>query len=361
MSVSFTIAARAGEARAGLCRTPHGDFETPAFMPVGTLGAVKAVTPDDLRGIGATIVLANAYHLVLRPGVEVVRAVGGLHRFMAWDGPILSDSGGYQVFSLGPLVKVTDEEVRFRSHIDGSEHHLSPERAVEIQADLGVDISMALDHCPAGDAPDQVHRAALARTERWARRCLEARRPGQALFGIAQGGTDVALRRAQIDALAALPFDGYALGGFAVGEPRAQTHATIQAVAPSLPSDRPRYLMGMGTPEDIVAAAAAGVDMFDCVMPTRGARHGLLFTSRGKLNVGNARYAADPSPADPACRCATCAAFSLAYLRHLYKSGELLWHRLATIHNLAFYLALMRRLRSAIVEGRTLYSPWGES
>lgn len=352
MTISFDVVARRGEARAGMLHTPHGDVPTPAFMPVGTAGAVKALGPDDLRALGATIVLANAYHLYLRPGVETIRAVGGLHRFMAWPGPILTDSGGYQAFSLGPLARADDDGVTFRSHLDGSGHRFTPELVVEIQAEMGVDVAMALDVCPPGDADADAHRLALSRTEAWARRSLEARRSGQALFAIAQGGTDFALRRGQIDALARLPFDGFALGGLGVGEAREATLAVVRACAPLLPADRPRYLMGMGAPDDIRGAVAAGVDLFDCVLPTREARHGVLYTSEGPLHLGNARFRDDPARVDPACDCPTCRLCSRAYLRHLLKANEISWHRLATLHNLAFYLRLMRELRAEIVGER---------
>jgi len=347
--ISFSRTARSGEARAGHLRTPHGDVATPAFMPVGTQATVKGLTPADLRGCGATIVLCNTYHLMLRPGVESIRAAGGLHRFMAWDGPILTDSGGYQVFSLGPLVRIDDQQAVFRSHVDGSTWHLSPERAVELQAAFGVDIAMALDQCPAGDAPADAVAEATARTTRWAERSLLARPAGQALFGIVQGGADLELRLQHAATIGAMPFDGVALGGLAVGEPPEQTRAMIERIAPRLPDDRPRYLMGLGTPEDITFAVRAGFDLFDCVIPTREARHGQLYTSQGRLHIGNARFKDDPAPVDPACGCETCATFSRAYLRHLWKTREVLWQRLATLHNLRFFLDHLERLRAEIV------------
>lgn len=352
MSLEFRVVATAGNARAGICQTAHGAFETPAFMPVGTVGTVKALTPEDLRVVGTQVILCNAYHLYLRPGVQVVQELGGLHHFMAWPGPILTDSGGYQALSLGPLAKVDDDGVTFRSHLDGTTHRFTPEHVMEIQAALGVDISMVLDHCPAGDCAAEEQLLALGRTQRWAERSIAARASGQSVFGIVQGGTDLELRRTAVDGISALPFDGYALGGFAVGEAVELTMPIVAACAPWLPADRPRYLMGMGTPADIVAAVRAGIDMFDCVLPTRAARHGVLYTSEGRLNLGNAQYKSDPGPADPKCECPTCKTFSRAYLRHLYKSGELLWHRVASVHNLAFYLGLVKSIRDKIIAGQ---------
>jgi queuine tRNA-ribosyltransferase len=349
--ISFSVVERAGEARAGVLRSPHGDVPTPAFMPVGTRAAVKGLTPADLRASGATILLCNAYHLMQRPGAETIRAAGGLHRFMAWNGPILTDSGGYQVLSLGPLVRIDDKEATFRSHIDGSTWRLAPETAVELQAKLGVDIAMALDHCPAGDAPPGEVAEATARTTRWAERGLAARPTGLALFGIVQGGADAEARIEHAATIGAMPFDGLAVGGLGVGEPADRTREMIERVAPRLPSDRPRYLMGLGTPEDIALAVGAGFDLFDCVIPTREARHGVLYTSMGKLHIGNARHKDDPSSPDPACRCETCTTFSRAYLRHLWKADEILWHRLATLHNIRFFLDHLARLRARILAG----------
>jgi queuine tRNA-ribosyltransferase len=349
--ISFSVVARSGQARAGILRTPHGDVPTPAFMPVGTQATVKGLTPTDLRACGATIVLSNTYHLMLRPGVDTIRAAGGLHRFMAWQGPILTDSGGYQVFSLGPLVRIDDQKVVFRSHVDGSTCELSPEQAVELQADFGADIAMALDHCPAGDAPPDVVHEATARTTRWAERSLRARPDGQALFGIVQGGADPELRSQHAAIIGAMPFDGIAVGGLAVGEPPDRTRRVIETIGPRLPDDRPRYLMGLGSPEDLAFAVRAGFDLFDCVIPTREARHGQLYTSAGTLHIDNAPFRDDPQPIDASCRCETCTTFSRAYLRHLWKSGEILWHRLATLHNLRFFLDHLALLRAGIVEG----------
>jgi len=341
------------KARATRFTTAHGEVETPLFMPVGTLGTVKAVGPDELRALGARIVLGNTYHLWQRPGLDVVAAHGGLHGFMRWDGPILTDSGGYQVFSLRALSTITDEGVAFRSHLDGAPLHLTPETSMAIQAQLGSDIAMAFDHVPPAGAPRALHEEALGRTTRWAARCKEAPRstvnPGQLRFGIVQGGTHLDLRERHLGEIGALGFDGYALGGLAVGETPDEMYRVLDAVADRLPRDRPRYLMGVGTPRDIVTAIGAGIDLFDCVMPTRNARNGQLFTDEGRLAIANARFKTDAQPIDPACRCATCAGgFTRAYLAHLFRSGEILYHRLATVHNLHYYLDLVRRAREAI-------------
>ena len=353
MAVTLTVEAQSGEARAGVLRTLRGDVPTPAFMPVGTAGTVKGVDPEELKTLGYGLALSNTYHLMLRPGHERVRALGGLHKMMAWSGALLTDSGGFQVFSLAKRVKLTDEGATFASHIDGSRHVLTPERSVEIQEALGADILMAFDHCAALPAPEAELAAAVARTTAWLDRCIAAKtREDQALFGIVQGGTDPALRRRSAEEICARDLPGYAIGGLSVGEATEAMWDTAAATAPLLPADRARYLMGVGTPDDLVACVTAGVDLFDCVLPTRCARNGLLFTSRGELVVSNARWADDPDPPDPACDCPTCSRFSMAYLRHLHVSKELLGARLCTLHNLAFYRNLMAGLRTAIVEDR---------
>jgi queuine tRNA-ribosyltransferase len=350
--LSFTVQAQVGKARATRVVVSRGVLETPMFMPVGTIATVKAMTAAELRGLGAQLILGNTYHLYLRPGLDVIRAAGGLHRFACWDRPMLTDSGGFQVFSLAALRRIQEHGVEFCSHIDGSAHLLTPEKSIQIQATLGSDIAMAFDECPPGDAPLPTIEAAMARTTRWAHRCLATERaPGQALFGIVQGGTHIDLRRRHIAELAPLPFDGLALGGFSVGEPPAAMYEALDAVAHELPAERPRYLMGVGTPEDLVKAVAAGVDMFDCVMPTRNARNGQLFTAHGRMQIRHARYRLDMGPVDPTCDCTTCTTYSRAYLRHLFVAGEILFYRLATLHNLHFYLSLMARLRAAILDG----------
>jgi queuine tRNA-ribosyltransferase len=354
MSLRFRVVARSGKARAGILETPRGTIETPIFMPVGTAGTVKGLTVSELTAppLDAPVILGNTYHLYLRPGLDVVRAHGSLHAMIGWDRPILTDSGGFQVFSLGDLARIDDDGVTFRSHIDGSAHRLTPERSMEIQATLGSDIAMAFDQCPPGDAPRAAVLAAMGRTTAWARRCLEVPRVrGQALFGILQGGTDLELRRRHLDEIGRLPFDGLALGGFSVGEPIEAMAETLHACAHELPDDRPRYLMGVGTPDDIRRAVAAGVDMFDCVMPTRNARNGQLFTSEGKLVISHAKHRMDTGPVDPECPCETCARHSRAYLRHLFLAREILYSRLATLHNLTYYLRLVRKLRAEIVDG----------
>ncbi|MSP60467.1 MAG: tRNA guanosine(34) transglycosylase Tgt [Myxococcales bacterium] len=357
MSPNFSIAATSGRARAGLLRLPHGDVPTPIFMPVGTAGTVKAVLPSELTTLGARIVLGNTYHLWLRPGLEVIEGHGGLHRFMCWPHPILTDSGGYQVFSLRAISKISDEGVHFRSHIDGAALHLTPELSMAIQATLGSDVAMAFDHCPPADAPRALIEEALLRTTRWAARCLAAPRstvtPGQLRFGIVQGGTHIDLRRRHIAEIGALNFDGYALGGLAVGETPEETWRVLDAVADDLPRERARYLMGVGTPRDLIEAIGSGIDLFDCVMPTRNARNGQIFTWTGRLAIANARYKTDLAPIDPECACATCAAgFTRAYLAHLFRAGEILYSRLATVHNLHFYLDLVGQARAAILADR---------
>jgi queuine tRNA-ribosyltransferase len=340
-------------ARLGQLTTPHGVIKTPAFMPVGTAATVKSVTQSTLEEIGVQILLANTYHLYLRPGHELIREMGGLHSFMSWPHPILTDSGGFQVFSLSDLRKVTDEGVTFRSHLDGSLHSFSPEKALEVEIALGADIIMVLDECIEAPADLQTTRAAAARTLDWARRSRryfeqhgDAQK--QMLFGIVQGGTHATLRRENADALVELDFPGYALGGLAVGEPYESTCAMTAEAAARLPVDRPRYLMGVGMPEQIVDYVVRGIDMMDCVLPTRSARHGCLFTSQGKLLIKNARYAKDPRPIDPACGCAVCARYSRAYLRHLYACNESLAAILNSHHNIYFYLDIMAQIREAI-------------
>jgi queuine tRNA-ribosyltransferase len=354
MSLSFKVVARSGHARAGVLTTPHGEIETPIFMPVGTAGTVKSMTVGELCAppLDARIILGNTYHLYLRPGLEVVGAHGGLHQMMGWERPILTDSGGFQVFSLAGLNQIDDEGVTFQSHIDGSRHRLTPEKSIEIQRVLGSDIVMAFDQCPPGDGAPEVIAKAMARTTAWARRCLDAPRgSGQALFGILQGGCNVDLRRRHLDELGPMPFDGFALGGFSVGEPVEQMYTALDAFAHELPADKPRYLMGVGTPNDIERAVRAGVDMFDCVMPTRNARNGQLFTAEGKLVISHARHRMDTSPVDPTCPCECCTKYSRAYLRHLYLAKEILFSRLATLHNLTHYLRTVRRLRQAVLDG----------
>jgi queuine tRNA-ribosyltransferase len=354
--MSFEVVARDGEARRGRLTTPHGVVETPAFMPVGTQGTVKSLTPRDLADVGASIVLANTYHLFLRPGAELIRELGGLHRFMGWDGPILTDSGGFQVWSLARLRTITDEGVRFRSHLDGgAEHLLTPELAVAVQHALGSDVLHPLDECLPHPATRAETEASLARTLEWARRSRVAHAagaaPGQACFGIVQGGMFADLRREAVEATCGLGFDGYALGGFAVGEPRGLMVALVAETAARLPLALPRYLMGVGRPPDLMDAVAAGVDMFDCVLPTRHARTGQLFTRSGLVTIRHAAHTRDPGPLDPACACYTCQRFSRAYLRHLFLARELTVYRLLTLHNLTFYLGLMAEARAAIAGG----------
>ena len=362
--MSFRIEARAGHARSGVLETPHGAIETPVFMPVGTQATVKALSSDDLRRLGPRIILGNTYHLALRPGAERVAALGGLHRFMNWSAAILTDSGGFQVFSLRERCDIDEDGVTFRSHIDGSEQRLTPERAMEIQRLLGSDIAMAFDHCPPSDAPRAAIEDAMARTTAWARRSLAApRAPGQLRFGIVQGGTHLDLRRRHLAELAAMEeggraFDGLALGGLGVGEAPEVMYDVIAAVAPEMPADRPRYLMGVGTPTDIWTAIGAGVDMFDCVMPTRNARNGNLFIKGGKINIGNARFRDEAAPVEAGCPCECCTGYSRAYLSHLFHAEELLYYRLASAHNVQHYLDLARRAREAIRTGTFPPVPW---
>jgi len=335
-------------------RLRHGTVETPVFMPVGTYGTVKAMTPEELTGLGAQIVLGNTFHLMLRPGTDVIRAHGGLHGFMHWTGPILTDSGGFQVFSLADLRKLTEEGVRFRSPVNGDPVFLSPEISMRVQTDLGSDIVMVFDECPPYPATEAQARQSMELSMRWAQRSRTAFRElgnPNALFGIVQGGTHLGLRFESLEALRALEFDGYAVGGLAVGEPADERNAVLDALGPALPADRPRYLMGVGTPADIVQAVQRGIDMFDCVMPTRNARNGHLFTSEGVVKIRNAAHQADTRPLDPACSCYTCRNYSRAYLRHLDRCNEILGARLNSIHNLHYYLALMQRIRAAIDQG----------
>lgn len=355
----FEVLATSGKARAGVLHTPRGSIPTPVFMPVGTAGTVKAMTAAELQAppLDARIILGNTYHLYLRPGLDVLRELGGLHRFIGWDRPMLTDSGGFQVFSLAAIRRATidDDGVTFRSHLDGSAHRFTPERSMEIQAALGAEIAMVFDECPPGDASAAAHDAALRRTTAWARRCAQLPRPaGQALFGIVQGGTDLDRRRRHLDEIASIGFDGYALGGLSVGEGTDAMYKVLDGVAHQLPADRPRYLMGVGTPGDLTRGVASGIDMFDCVMPTRNARNGYLFTSQGRLNIGNAKHKREAGPVDPECPCHTCATASRAYLCHLHRSNEILFHRLATLHNLTFYARHMARLRDDILAGKEL-------
>lgn len=340
------------EARLGKISTPHGEIHTPVFMPVGTQGTVKALLPETVRELGAQIILSNTYHLYLRPGHELIRRLGGLHRFMNWNGPILTDSGGFQVYSLGALRKITEEGVAFRSHIDGSQHFITPEKSIEIQEALGSDIVMCFDECTPFPADFDYVRKSLDLTLRWAERSKRAKsRNGQALFGIVQGGIYPELRKRAIAELVAVGFDGYALGGLSVGEP-VETMLDITAEsAPLLPRDAPRYLMGVGTPRDIVESVERGIDMFDCVIPTRCARNGLLFTNAGKIVIKNAIFREDERPLDSECDCYTCRHYSRAYLRHLFMAGEILALVLNTIHNVRYFTALMEKIRTAVQEG----------
>lgn len=338
-------------ARAGVFSTPHGDIPMPAFAPVGTQATVKTISPHELRELGTSLILANTYHLYLRPGADLIARQGGLHRFMAWDGPILTDSGGFQLFSLAALRRVDDDGVTFRSHVDGSEHRLTPEKAIAIQEQLGGDIIMAFDEC--AEPHDRAYNeAALARTHAWAGRCRAAQtRHDQALFGIVQGGIFPDLRRQSARFLTNLDFPGYAIGSLSVGETKAEMHAMLEVTTPLLPADKPRHLLGVGSPEDLFEGVARGIDLFDCVLPTRIARNGAVFTRQGRLNLRNAQYAEDPRPIEEGCACYACQHFSRAYLRHLFTVKEILGLRLTTIHNLHFVLHLMRRIRASILDG----------
>jgi queuine tRNA-ribosyltransferase len=351
----YELLAQEGAARRGRVHLPHGVVDTPAFMPVGTYGTVKAMTPDELEQLGAQIILGNTFHLMLRPGEQVVaRHQDGLHGFMGWSRPILTDSGGFQVFSLAKLRKIDEAGVRFRSPVDGAEVQLSPERAMDVQRSLGSDIAMAFDDCTAYPASEAEARVSMERSMRWAVRghqhYYRDTPPGH-LFGIVQGGMHLALRTASLEALAKLEWPGLAIGGLAVGEPEEERLRVLEHTLPLMPADRPRYLMGVGYAQDIVAAVARGVDLFDCVMPTRHARNGHLFTSRGVVNIRNAAYQQDTGPLDPDCACPTCRRYSRAYLRHLDRCNEILGVRLGTLHNLHFFLDLMRRIRAAIETG----------
>ena len=352
---TFKITAQDGKARCGELHTAHGVIRTPIFMPVGTVGSVKAIAPDDLASIGAEIILGNTYHLYLRPGDEVVAKLGGLHNFNQWHGPILTDSGGFQVFSLNDLRRISEEGVEFRSHIDGSKHFFTPENVLDIQKNLNSDIMMVLDECVAYGASREYTQKSLELTTRWAQRSRAAYPAGKGphlLFGIAQGGFYKDLREESVRQITDIGFDGYALGGLSVGESKAELTEFVYFSTPLLPEDKPRYLMGVGTPFDIINGIAAGLDMFDCVLPTRNARNGTLYTSQGKINIKRKEYAEDGSPLDPNCSCYTCRTFSKAYLRHLYTAGELLAFRLNSLHNLTYFLDLVRGAREAIKEGR---------
>lgn len=339
-------------ARLGKLITPHGEVDTPVFMPVGTQGTVKAMLPEMLKEAGVKVLLGNTYHLYLRPGHQLIRTLGGLHRFMQWPAPILTDSGGYQVFSLSNLRRVTPEGVLFRSHIDGSKHFISPQLAVEIQETLGSDIMMCLDECLPYPATFQAAEKSLTITTSWARACRAAQtNDEQALFGIVQGGFHPILRQRALEELQEIGFDGYALGGFSVGEPQHVMFDLLRELAPSLPENKPHYLMGVGTAEDIVYCVGQGIDMFDCVMPTRSARHGLLFTNEKKVVIRNARYRTDERPIDQSCDCYTCRNYSRAYVRHLFTAGEILAMILCTVHNMRYYMRLMEDIRSAVAAG----------
>lgn len=357
--MKFSIQQQSGAARTGRVEFRRGAVQTPAFMPVGTYGSVKSMTPEEVKADGADMILGNTFHLMLRPGTETIRKHGGLHEFINWPGPILTDSGGFQVFSLADLRKLSEEGVKFRSPINGDEVFLTPERSMEVQHELNSDVAMIFDECTPYPATETEARESMELSLRWARRsrdrfdALKAAEPdrGEALFGIVQGGVYNALRQASLDGLTAIGFDGYAVGGLAVGEPEPERIAVLDYLMPLMPDDKPRYLMGVGTPFDIVESVSRGIDMFDCVMPTRHARNGHLFTSRGPVNIRNAQYATDTAPLDPNCGCYTCSHYSLAYLRHLEKCSEILGLRLNTIHNLFYYQEVMSNIRRAIDAG----------
>ena len=354
MEMCFRIECRdrGSSARVGKLVTAHGEITTPAFMPVGTLGSVKSLTPEEVVELGGEIILANAYHLYLRPGDELVKDFGGLHRFMNWSGPILTDSGGFQVMSLASKRKITEEGVLFQSHIDGSRHFFSPESTIKIQENIGADIIMCLDECTPYPATKEYVEESTWRTVRWAKRCKESKtRDDQLLFGIVQGGVFVDLRKACAEALQEIDFPGYAVGSLSVGEPKEETFRVIAEIVPGLPEEKPRYLMGMGTPQDLVEAIAHGVDLFDCVLPTRNARNGMLYTSSGNIQIKNQRYTKDENPVDPRCSCYVCRNYTRAYLRHLYVNRELLSYRLNTMHNLYFYFSVIKKARAAIANG----------
>lgn len=360
----FQLTSTSNKARRGVLKTAHGEIQTPFFMTIGTAGAIKGLLPSEVRELGGEVILANTYHLHLRPGEEIVRKAGGLHKFMNWDGPILTDSGGYQVFSLAKIRKLKEDGVEFQSHLDGSKVFLTPEKVIEIQCKLGSDIMMCLDECPGVHEERRYVEKSLELTTRWAERCKESFEllagsykknqssqlpaPGSQLFAIVQGGTHPDLRKKSAKELVKIGFDGYAIGGLSVGEPNKVMYEMLDATVPELPEDKPRYLMGVGTPQDIVEAVSRGVDMFDCVLPTRNARHGFLYTSNGIVRIRNEAYKEDFSPLDPACNCLTCRQYSKAYLRHLFVSGEPLVLRLNTLHNVAYYQKLMKDIRRAI-------------
>ncbi len=351
----FGVTARDGAARCGELRTAHGVVHTPIFMPVGTVGSVKALAPDDLDALGAEIILGNTYHLYLRPGDERIARLGGLHGFSSWSKPVLTDSGGFQAFSLSELRKISENGVEFRSHLDGSKHLFTPEKVIQIQRNLNSDVMMVLDECVPYGTPRDYTARSIKLTTRWALRSRAAYPAGMAgnlLFAITQGGFFEDLRAESIQELAEHDFDGFAIGGLSVGEPKELMYSLLEASAPLLPEEKPRYLMGVGTPLDIVTGISRGVDMFDCVLPTRNARNGTLYTSLGKINIKRREFAEDQNPLDPACSCYTCRTFSRAYLRHLYTAGELLAFRLNSLHNLTYYLDLVRKARTAIREGR---------
>jgi queuine tRNA-ribosyltransferase len=352
MIKKFTLLHKSESARAGELKTAHGIVPTPVFLPVGSQATVKTLTPEEISGIGFKMILANNYHLYLRPGIEVIKKMGGLHNFMGWNGAIITDSGGYQVFSLAPLRKVTDEGVIFRSHIDGSEHFLTPELAVEYQEALGADVMMVLDECAAHDDSREKVEAEMHRTHRWALRCRQAQKGNnQSLYGIVQGGIYSDLRKQSVDYLKTLDFEGYAIGGLSLGEPKEIMYSILEETAAQLPVEKPRYLMGVGSPEDIVEGIARGIDIFDCVLPTRVARNGALFTWHGRHNIRNAGYAQQAEPIMLGCECYACTHFSAAYIHHLFNASELLAYRLATLHNLTFMHSLVKRVRESIING----------
>ncbi|MGH8728860.1 MAG: tRNA guanosine(34) transglycosylase Tgt [Burkholderiales bacterium] len=350
--MEFRVKSGHGKARAGVLSLSHGEVNTPAFMPVGTYGAVKAMTPHELRETGSEIVLSNAFHLWLRPGVEIIAAHGGLHRFMGWDAPILTDSGGFQVWSLGALRKLSEHGVDFASPIDGSRRLLTPEISMQVQREFNSDIAMVFDECTAYPATEAGARESMRLSMRWAERCKRAFDSSNALFGIVQGGMFERLREQSLEHLLTIGFDGYAIGGLSVGETKAERQRVLEHIAPRMPIDKPRYLMGVGTPEDIVHAVTQGIDLFDCVLPTRNARNGWIFTSRGTLKLRNAQYRDDPRPLDEDCKCATCRRFTRAYLHHLQRTNEILGPRANTLHNLHYYQRLLSELREAIIEQR---------
>jgi queuine tRNA-ribosyltransferase len=362
----FALLCTHNGARRGTLKTAHGTVQTPVFMPVGTLGAIKSLDATDNHALGAQIMLANAYHLMLRPGADLVAEMGGLHQFMGYQGAILTDSGGFQVFSLANARRIDDDGVTFRSHIDGAKIRLTPAKLVEVQEQLGPDVAMVIDECPPGQADRDVVLRAMARTTAWAKKCLQARtRSDMNWFGIVQGGLHDDLRARHAQEIGSLPFDGFAIGGVSVGESNADIDRVVRLTAPLLPADRARYLMGVGTPEDLVRGVAAGVDMFDCIMPSRNARNGQLFTSVGRINIKGAAHRASDVPVDPHCTCHTCTHHSRSYLRHLFIAKELTYFRLATLHNVHFYLQLMRRIRAEIEAGTfdpvaMLQEPWAK-